>query len=88
MLSLSLRVPYKNPIVHSFFYLLFVFNEREKGGDRNKRARIFSFVFNKERIQRRETRRSTVSALVPSRFLFNRARRERLCIVVKTSRWT
>ena len=64
MLSLSLRVPYKNPIVHSFFYLVFVFNEREKGGDRNTRARIFSFVFNKERIQRRETRRSTVSALV------------------------
>jgi hypothetical protein len=64
MLSLLLRVPYKKPIVRSFFYLVFVFNEREKGGDRNTRARIFSFVFNKERIQRRETRRSTVSALV------------------------
>ena len=75
-----------------FFFLVFVLNEREreKGGDRNE---FFSFVFNdKERIQRRETRRSTVSALVPSRFLSNRARRERLCVVVKASidggRWT
>jgi len=79
-------------------YTLFLFlsglrsqREREKGGDRNKY--FFLFVFNdKERIQRRETRRSTVSALVPSRFLSNRARRERLCVVVKASidggRWT
>ena len=72
-----------------FFFLVFVLNERKAAIE----THIFSFVFNdKERIQRRETRRSTVSALVPSRFLSNCARRERLCVVVKASidggRWT
>ena len=79
-------------------YTLFLFlsglrSQRERERKAAIETNFFSFVFNdKERIQRRETRRSTVSALVPSRFLSNRARRERLCVVVKASidggRWT
>jgi hypothetical protein len=85
---LCLCVPYINP-THTLSFLSGLQRERKAAIETN----IFSFVFNdKERIQRRETRRSTVSALVPSRILSNRARRERLCVVVKASidggRWT
>ena len=81
--------------LHKSYTLSFSFwsSTRERERKAAIETNFFSFVFNdKERIQRRETRRSTVSALVPSRFLSNRARRERLCVVVKASidggRWT
>ena len=74
----------------TLFFLFGLRLQREREGRRSKhtRANFFFCIQQRTNSKKRNASFDCFRTRSSSRFLFNRARRERLCIVVKTSRWT